>query len=496
MSEVPLLRIRQLNNLPPRSDGDYVLYWMTAFRRPFYNFALQRAVEQAITLQKPLLVLETLHCDDPYACDRFHKFIMQGMSNNRGHFQTTDALYYPFIESKKGTGIELLEALAEAACQIVSDDHPVFFNPQMREAAAKLNVPFETVDSNGLLPLYVADKDYPTAYAFRRFLQKTLPGHLFDFPRADPLAEIELSMMGKLPVELLERWPAASAELLQAAPEQLARLPIDHQVAATEETGGWRQAESFLQRFLDERLPHYLQRSEPKNQVSSELSPYLHFGQISSHQIVAQLFEQQNWSIGNLGPETKGKRRGWWGMSETAESFLDQLVTWREVGFNTAQFRPDYDQYHSLPGWARESLEKHRDDPRPYLYSFEQFEQAKTHDPLWNAVQNQLHGEGRVQNYLRMLWGKKILEWSIDAETALQTMLALNDKYALDGNDPNSISGIFWCLGRYDRAWGPERPIYGKIRYMSSENTMRKFRVKSYLQRYSVDGESIRTPHK
>lgn len=174
-------------------------------------------------------------------------------------------------------------------------------------------------------------------------------------------------------------------------------------------------------------------------------------------------------------------------MSATAESFLDELITWREVGFNAATHLPDYDQYCTLPGWARDSLAKHRDEPRPYRYSFEQFEQAQTHDSLWNAAQNQLLGEGRIQNYLRMLWGKKILEWSPGAETALQTMLTLNDKYALDGRDPNSVSGIFWCLGRYDRAWGPERPIFGKTRYMSSENTARKFSVKNYLRRYTPD---------
>jgi len=491
MSEVPLLRIRRLNNLPTNNAGDYVLYWMSAYRRPFYNFALQRAVEHATTLQKPLLVLEELRCDDPFACDRFHQFIMQGMSDNREHFQTTGALYYPFVENETGAGQRLLEALAESACLIVSDDHPGFIYPRLLETAvSKVDVPLEAVDSNGLLPLHAADKDYPTAYAFRRFLQKTLPGNLFDFPQADPLEDIELSPMGELPRETDDHWPQASVERLQTPSAQVSQLPIDHQVTATGEQGGWRQAESYLQRFLADRLPHYLQRSEPENHTSSQLSPYLSCGQISSHQIFSQLARQERWSIANLGPDTKGKRSGWWGMSEAAESFLDQLITWREVGFNAARFRPDYDQYRSLPDWARESLARHCDDPRPYLYSFEQFEQANTHDPLWNAVQNQLLREGRVQNYLRMLWGKKILEWSVNPETALQTMLTLNDKYALDGRDPNSVSGIFWCLGRYDRAWGPERPIYGKIRYMSSENTARKFSVKSYLQRYSIEKSS------
>ncbi|WP_020677143.1 hypothetical protein [Geopsychrobacter electrodiphilus] len=485
MSEIPGLRIRQLNDLPSNVTGDYILYWMTAFRRPFYNFALQRAVEQARQRQKPLLILEALRCDYPYASDRLHRFILNGMADNAAHFGTTAAHYYPFVETGQGAGKGLLEALAGAACLIVADDHPGFFYPHMLQSAAdKVRVRLEAVDSNGLLPLGAVDRDFPTAHAFRRMLQKQLPGHLFEFPQRDALDGVSLPRLESLPHAVRQHWSPAAVELLAAAPEVLSRLPIDHQVAPVDELGGWREADFYLQRFLEERLPHYLQRSEPEKTVSSELSPYLHFGQISSHQIFTQLVAQERWSVGKLGPEIKGKRSGWWGMSEAAEGFLDELLTWREVGFNAARYRPDYDQYHSLPDWARRSLARHRDDPRPNLYSLEQLEQAKTQDPLWNAAQNQLLREGRMQNYLRMLWGKKILEWSRDAEAALQTMLTLNDKYALDGRDPNSVSGIFWCLGRYDRAWGPERPIYGKIRYMTSENTARKFSVKNYLQRY------------
>jgi len=486
MSEVPQQRIRNLNNCPTVDNGQFVLYWMTSFRRPFYNFALQQAVDQARNLQKPLLILEALRCDYPYASDRIHSFILQGMADNAEHFATTAAYYYPFVATEKGSGKELLEELSQSACLIVTDDHPGFFYPQMLQAAAgKVSVSLQAVDSNGLLPLRAADHDYPTAYAFRRFLQKALPGHLFDFPLADPLQAVKLPQLEMVTAEIQQRWPSATDDLLLAEPAALARLPIDHSVAATNERGGWKQAKLYLQRFLEERLPFYLQRSEPEQKVSSELSPYLHFGHISAHQTVQQLFAKENWSRGNLSPETRGKRSGWWGLSEAAESFLDQLITWREVGFNAALFRPDYDQFDSLPEWAKESLAKHRDEPRSHIYCLEQFEQAQTHDPLWNAAQKQLFREGRMQNYLRMLWGKKILEWSPDAESAMQIMLFLNDKYAFDGRDPNSISGIFWCLGRYDRAWGPERPIFGKIRYMTSENTARKFSVKSYLQRYT-----------
>jgi deoxyribodipyrimidine photo-lyase len=171
-------------------------------------------------------------------------------------------------------------------------------------------------------------------------------------------------------------------------------------------------------------------------------------------------------------------------MSAPAEAFLDQLVTWRELAFNTSALREDHDAFESLPAWARRTLAKHGRDPRPVRYTAAQFERAETHDSLWNAGQRQLLREGRLHNHVRMLWGKKILEWSERPEDALAVMLDLNNRYALDGRDPNSCGGIFWVLGRYDRPWGPERPILGTVRYMSSKNTARKVRVRDYLRRY------------
>jgi deoxyribodipyrimidine photo-lyase len=165
---------------------------------------------------------------------------------------------------------------------------------------------------------------------------------------------------------------------------------------------------------------------------------------------------------------------------------LDELITWREIGYNICSKRNDFDEYESLPEWARQTLAEHAADHRPYVYDLGEFESATTHDPLWNAAQNQLAREGRIHNYLRMLWGKKILEWSESPRDALATMIELNNKYALDGRNPNSYSGIFWVLGRYDRAWGPERPIFGKIRYMSSDNTARKVRVREYIEKYAA----------
>jgi deoxyribodipyrimidine photo-lyase len=180
-----------------------------------------------------------------------------------------------------------------------------------------------------------------------------------------------------------------------------------------------------------------------------------------------------------------GRREGWWGADANVEAFLDQLVTWREIGFNMCAHAADYDSYESLPEWAKKTLARHARDPRPALYSREQLERAGTHDRLWNAAQRQLLTEGIIHNYLRMLWGKKILEWSPTPMDALATMIELNNKYALDGRDPNSYSGIFWILGRYDRPWGPERPIFGTVRYMSSDNTAKKLKVRNYLEKYA-----------
>jgi len=484
---IPEIRIRRQNARPVRPDGDFVLYWMIAARRTGWNFALQRAAGWAEKLGKPLVILEALRCDYPWASDRLHRFLLEGMNHNRQALAKTPALYYPYVERRRGEGKGLLEALGEHACLVVSDDFPAFFLPRMTAAAGKkLAVRLELVDGNGLLPLRAADRDFPTAYAFRRFLQKVLPGHLLQMPLAAPLAKAQLPRLPSLPAVIATRWPAAPEAQLGACLRELAALSIDHSVPPAPLAGGARQAGRLLRRFLDELLPSYLERrNEPEAEATSGLSPYLHFGHISAHQVFAELAAGEGWDLGRLGTETRGKRSGWWGMSAPAEAFLDQLVTWRELGFNCCACREDYDRYDSLPPWALATLEKHAGDPRPYLYTLEEFAAGRTHDPLWNAAQMQLVREGRLHNYLRMLWGKKILEWSASPREALAVMIELNNRYALDGRDPNSYSGIFWCLGRYDRPWGPERPIFGTVRYMSSANTARKVGVKNFIRQYA-----------
>lgn len=487
---VPEIRIQSCCSKRVNPAGDYVLYWMIANRRVSWNFSLDRAVEWAKELNRPLVVLEALRCDYPWASDRFHHFVLEGMVDNARRLQSKPVYYYPYVEPRVGAGKGLLANLAEKACVVVTDDFPCFFLPPMvHSAAARLPVRLEKVDSNGLLPLRAADRIFPTAYAFRRFLQQNLPVYLGALPQSEPLAGNRIPELAELPQGVDERWPAADLESLRSELRELSRLPISHGVAVSDIPGGTRAAEQRLDVFLNRKLPRYHEvRNRPEQDATSGLSPYLHFGHISSHEVFTVLGQKEDWSVGMLADTTSGSRSGWWGMSKAAEGFLDQLVTWRELGYNMCSQRRDYDQYESLPDWALRTLSEHTHDRRDPLYTLEQFASAETHDRLWNAAQTQLVREGRIHSYLRMLWGKKILHWSHSPQEALAIMIELNNRYALDGRNPNSYAGIFWVLGRYDRPWGPERPIFGKVRYMSSESTARKFSVKKYIAKYGDPG--------
>ena len=525
---VPKIRIQTGNDAPIRADGDFVLYWMIAFRRTTWNFSLQRAVELAVELQKPLVIFEPLRIGYRWASDRIHRFVIDGMADNAARIadvKNPGVLYFPYVEPTADAGKGLLAALADRACVVVTDDFPSFFLPQMVAAAAsRLSVRLESVDSNGLLPLRATDRVFTTAFSFRAFLQKQLPEHLEQFPQPDPLKGVKLPPMTALPSDITRSWPTAVASLLRIVrgdgstisrnalasgseesqtvkpdasafrlvgseakiDSELAALPIDHSVGVVKARGGSTVARQKLAMFLDQSLPQYAAgANDPDGDNRSGLSPYLHFGHISPHELFHELMSREEWSPRLLGEKTGGKREGWWGVSPGAESWLDEFITWREIGYNMTSHRADYDEYESLPDWAQATLAKHASDRREQVYSLDEFAAAATHDSLWNAAQTQLVREGRIHNYLRMLWGKKILEWTATPRDALDVMIELNNKYALDGRNPNSYSGIFWVLGRYDRAWGPERPIFGTVRYMSSDNTRRKVSVREYLRIYS-----------
>jgi deoxyribodipyrimidine photo-lyase len=475
------VRVTSVNTAPVASRGAYVLYWMIAARRTTWSFALDHALAHARVLQRPLVVLEPLRIGYPWASDRMHAFVLAGMRDNAAAFAKAGITYLPYIERAANEGRGLVAELAKRACLVVTDEQPGFFLPRMvAAAAAQLPIKLETVDGNGLLPLRESDRAYPSAALFRRHLQKTIAPHLAIAPRAAPLAKVQ-RIVRDGDVKLGKRW-TFSLDI------DLASLAIDHTVAPAAIQGGATAARKTLDAFIATRLARYGDgHNHPDDDAASGLSPWLHFGHISPHEIAARVWADAQWDPSRVAnAKVTGSREGWWGLPASHESFLDELITWRELGHGFCFHRADYDQYRSLPDWAQKTLREHARDKRPVLYTRAQLAAAETHDEVWNAAQRQLVTEGRIHNYLRMLWGKKILEWSRTPQEALATLIELNNRYAIDGRDPNSYSGIFWTLGRFDRPWAPVRPIFGSVRYMSSANTVKKLHIKKYLARWSA----------
>lgn len=484
INEIPHYRIRRPSDKPINPNGSYVVYWMTGCRRSTFSFALQRAIRLSQEHSVGLIVLEALRIDYPYASDRFHSFVIQGMLDNREAFEAAGISYLPYVERALNEGKGLLRELSKNAVCVVTDDVVNAFYPRMIQAASQtVSCSLEAVDGDGILPIGEMEQAWPTAHAFRRHLQKRLPPFLSAFPTPQPLKHCDLAPVS-VPVDVLRRWeplPSDKEECLRL----VSTLDIDHSVGVVEQVGGEREARKRLKTFLEDGLERYTERNHPDENIGSTLSAYLHFGQISSFEILQRIFKQHRWSPDLAASKATGSRSGWWGLPADIESFLDQIVTWRELGRTWAVHRPDdYMAFQSIPSWAQESLRLHASDPRPAIYSEEELEYGKTSDQIWNAAQQQLVKMGAVHNYVRMLWGKNVMAWTQNPEEAARILVHLNDKWALDGRDPNSYSGIFWVFGRHDRAWGPERPIYGKVRYMTSANTKRKLKMDRWLARW------------
>jgi len=423
---------------------------MIAARRASWSFALDHALALAKQLGRPLLVFEPLRAGYPWASDRLHRFVLDGMADNARAFAAAGITYLSYVEPESGAGKGLLEALAARACAVVTDEQPGFFLPRMVAAVApRLPVRLDLVDGCGIHPLRAFPKVFVTARSFRRAAAE-LP---VTAPAARPLARIPRTLRdAEVPGALLRRYPSQT---------DLAALPIDHTVAPVPYAGGTTAARAALDDFVAHKLARYADRKHPDADATSGLSPYLHFGHISAHEVASRVSDP---------------------------AFLDELITWRELAHNLCFHRTDVDRLSALPAWAQATLKKHARDPRPERYTLAQLAAADTADPVWNAAQRQLLAEGRIHNYLRMLWGKKLLEWSASPKQALERMIELNNKYAVDGRDPNSYGGILWTLGLFDRPWGPERPIFGLVRYMSSTATVKKLRMKQYLRYWSDVG--------
>lgn len=486
MKNINSYRVFKRNKDEPNPNGEYILYWMQINRRFHYNFALEYAVGWANKLNKPLLILEAFSCDYPWATDRSHTFMMQGMKDHLNDAEQKKCNYISFVEEKPGQYDKLLKSLAANSALLVTDEYPVFIMRERNNSYPnELNIPYYTVDSNGLIPLGLTDKDPYSAYFFRKIMQKNFIEAYTNPPEKDPLDKLKNSSKIDFNDYFVEDFPNPE-KTLNNIPAFISGLDINHSVKPIEWHGGRNAALGMLGQFISDGLLEYDEkRNDPDENKTSQLSPWLHFGKISEYEIVKSVLEHQpkGWDLDSI-TYNNGSTGGFFNGNPNIDSYLDEVITWREVGFHFAHHRDDYDKLESLPDWVLKTMEAHKDDPREWIYSYEDLANSKTHDDIWNAAQTQLREDGIIHNYLRMLWGKKIIEWTPDYRTALQYLIDLNNTYAIDGRDPNSYSGIFWCLGRFDRAW-QERPIFGKLRYMTSGSTRKKVKLKKYLEKYS-----------
>jgi deoxyribodipyrimidine photo-lyase len=473
-------RLRRLNDVPLPTAGDYVLYWMQAYRRLERNHALDYALRCSEELGKPLVVYEGLRIDYPWASRRLHRFILEGMQDNAVRAAALGLNYWPFVERAKGEGRGLLRALSERASLVVTDDFPCFIVPAQTQAlAVKAQVPVFAVDSNSLVPLSLLGPAVSAAAHLRPRIHKA-------FAEAWPQRAAARPRIPDVATKRVK--PPFAAWSTEDVAGFVDTLPLDPSVPPVAQTpGGTKAARARLRDFVSKRLRGYAEeRSEPRSPAeghASGLSPYLHFGHISIEEVVeAVLATTGKWTPQELRLHNRGKRQGFFCDDADVNSFLDEALTWRDVGFqwHWSRRQDAASLETALPAWALQTLGAHAADPRPFVYSADALENGATHDPLWNAAQRELVATGAIHNYLRMLWGKKVLEWSASPAEAYRTLEQLNNKYALDGRDPNSYTGILWCFGLFDRPWPPERKVFGGVRYMSSENTARKFDLKPY----------------
>ena len=434
-------RARALNR-GTRGSGP-VVYWMERDQRLTDNWALLFARQEALIRDKPLHVIYC-HTDDELDTTSGRKdFCLAGLSALR---RQADSLRIGF-EIFAGAADAILPPLLEVNdCHLLVTDYSPLRGKQQKCAniGKAISIPFFEVDAHNIIPCWtLSDKKEYAAYTLRPKVRRLLPEYLTDFPHLNshPLAPASLDGRGQTAL--------ASGGKIRA------------------ETGcfisGTAQAHARMQTFIQEGLQRYQEeRNDPTSRAQSDLSPYLHSGQLSPQR---------------LALETDGAYCD----PESKKAFLEELIVRRELADNFCTYEPRYDDVRGFPAWAQKTLDEHRRDKRRHLYSLEELEEAKTHEALWNCCQRDLMASHKLHGFLRMYWAKKILEWTASPETALHYANFLNDKYSLDGCDPNGYTGTAWSIGGvHDRAW-QEREVFGKIRYMNERGCRRKFKVDDYI---------------
>ena len=401
---------------------------------------------------------EGLRVDYPWASRRLHRFVLEGMQANASRAEALGLHYWPFVETRQGEGRGLLRSLAARACLVVTDDFPAFIVPAQSESLARaVAVPVFAVDSNGVVPLALLGAAVSAAAHLRPRIHKAFAEAWAHRARSRP----RIPEAARQPVSVpFETWRATDVAAF------VDTLPLDAGVPRRARNAGRSAGRARAPaRVREAAASRATPRDAPRPRAPAEghasgLSPYLHFGHVSIEEVVeAVLATTGEWTPSELRLANRGKREGFFCDDADVNAFLDEALTWRDVGYHWHRTRRDdaSSLERALPRWALETLGAHAADPRRYVYTGDELENGLTHDPLWNAAQRELVATGTIHNYLRMLWGKKVIEWSRSPAEAYRTLEHLNNKYALDGRDPNSYTGILWCFGLFDRPWPPER---------------------------------------
>jgi deoxyribodipyrimidine photo-lyase len=440
-------RIKLLNDRAA-ARGRFVLSWMQAAQRVECNHALEYAIGRANELALPVVVYFGLTEKYPEANERHYRFMLEGIAGVRDALGKRGIkLVVRAVSSPEKGAIELSK---DAALVVVDRDYLRHTRAWRDVAAREMKCPLVQVETNVVVPVEEASpKEEYAAATIRPKIMKQLGRFMAPLgalrPKRDSLA---------LRIPSLDISDAGAA---------LARMKIDRSVRGIEgPRGGTSEAKRRLRAFIAAKLPHFADlRNDPNADCLSGMSPYLHFGQISPLFIALEVAKK-----GGAG----------------SKEYLEELVVRRELSMNFVFYNERYDSFEALPDWARKTLREHAKDRREYVYGAEAFENARTHDPCWNAAQDEMRVTGTMHGYMRMYWGKKILEWSRTPEEGYRIALALNNKYELDGRDPNGYAGVAWCFGKHDRPW-QRRAVFGMVRYMNANGLRRKFDADAYVER-------------
>lgn len=426
-----------------------VIYWMSRDQRVNDNWALLFAAETAIQFGSEFIVIFTLTDNFPGAVLRHYDFMLKGLMEVEDNLRNLNIPFKVLLGNPVATLTDFINRNKYST--LITDFDPLRIKREWKEAVMqKINIPFYEVDAHNIVPCWLASqKQEFGAYTFRPKIKKLIHEYLTVIP------EITAFPSNNLRDETID-WN-----------EIFNSLNIDKNVAPVDWIiPGENAAKLALQLFISNKLPKYQEkRNDPNGNSVSGLSPYLHFGQISAQRIAME--------ISSKIPS-----------DANTEAFLEELIVRRELSDNFCYYNKNYDSFDGFPEWAKKSLNEHRRDEREYIYTKAEFEKALTHDPLWNAAQTEMLRTGKMHGYMRMYWAKKILEWTTSPEEALKTAIYLNDKYELDGRDPNGYAGCAWSIGGvHDRAWG-QRPVFGKIRFMNDKGCKRKFDTDAYIRKH------------